>query len=77
MDNISDGLKRRFRDPKMREQYLKLCDDVVKDPAVAQFLKDKQERLSKQDSITGFSKLNEFVNLIKDHMSGNQNFTHC
>lgn len=74
MDNISDGLKRRFRDPKMRKQYLKLFDDVVKDPAVAQFLKDNQERLSKQDIITGFSKLYEFVNLRKELAAGKQTF---
>ena len=38
MDNISDGLKRRFHDQQLREKYLTLFNQVIQDNEVANFL---------------------------------------
>lgn len=74
MENISDGLKRKFHDPKMREQYIDLFNKVMKDPEVAEFISENQDRLSKENILGSFSKLYEFVNLKDEIAAGKRTF---
>lgn len=74
MDSISNALKRKFRNPKMRAQYVRLFEQVVKNPEVAAFIKANQDRLSKEDIAASFSKLYEFVNLHNEMENGKQTF---
>lgn len=74
MDNISDGLKRRFHDQQLREKYLTLFNQVIQDNEVANFLKENQDKLSKEDVIKGFSKLYEFVTIKDEMKAGKKTF---
>lgn len=74
MENISDGLKQRFHDPKMHQKYIELFNDVIKNPEISEFLRENSDKLSKEDVHRGFSKLYEFDKLKKEIKSGKTTF---
>lgn len=74
MENISDGLKHRFHDPKMRQQYVELFNRVMQDLEVAKFLQDNSDVLSRSDIVKGFSKLYEFMTLKEEIKAGKKTY---
>lgn len=74
MESIKDSLGRRFKDPKLRAQYDKLFAEVIKDPDVAKFLKENQNKLPRRNIETGFSKLYEYVTVRDKIKNGQKTF---